>query len=88
MLSRLIYPPNRSELILCGVKRRAILHSSYINDLLYEMQPECTFLQIPPDLPMFIKPSAESEKDFIGEWYQFIRKAKNSDFLLIRFPNI
>lgn len=42
--SRLTFPPTGSEIILCGVKRRALLHSSYINDLLLEMQPECTLL--------------------------------------------
>ena len=35
--SRLIYPQNQSELIICGVKRRALLHSSYINDLIFEL---------------------------------------------------
>jgi hypothetical protein len=35
--SRLIYPLNQSELIICGVKRRALLHSSYINDLIFEL---------------------------------------------------
>jgi len=54
--ARLSYPPNNSEIILCGVKRRAMLHSSFVSDLLTEMQPECTFVQLAPDNPMFIKP--------------------------------
>lgn len=41
---RLIYPPTKSEIILVGVKRRALLHSSFINDLLFEMAPECTLI--------------------------------------------
>ena len=84
--SRLIYPPTKSELILVGVKRRAILHSSYVNDLLFELQPECTFLQLAPDLPMFIKPQGESEKDFRGEWFNFVRKHKNSNFIVNPLP--
>ena len=35
--ARLVYPPNKSEIILCGVKRRAQLHSSFVNDLLFDM---------------------------------------------------
>jgi hypothetical protein len=30
---RLVYPPTQSEIIVCGVKRRGVLHSSFINDL-------------------------------------------------------
>jgi len=41
---RLVYPPAGSEIILVGVHRRAFIHSSYINDLLFEMNPECTLL--------------------------------------------
>ena len=33
-MQRLYYPPSQSEIILVGLKRRAILHSSYIYDLL------------------------------------------------------
>lgn len=42
--ARLFYPPSNSEIIVCGVKRRAMLHSSFVTDLLTEMQPECTFV--------------------------------------------
>jgi hypothetical protein len=33
-LSRLFYPPSKSEIILVGLKRRAPIHSSFIYDLL------------------------------------------------------
>jgi hypothetical protein len=42
--ARLVYPPSGGEIIVCGVKRRAMLHSSFVHDLLMETQPECTFL--------------------------------------------
>jgi hypothetical protein len=84
--SRLIYPPNQSEIIICGVNRRALLHSSFVNDLLFEMQPDCTYIQLPPDLPLFIKPGRETENDYRGEWYRFIKKRKNSSFFVNPYP--
>ena len=74
---RLTYPPTNSEIIVCGLKRRAMLHSSFVNDLLLEMKPECTFLQLAPDHPLFIRPE---DKDYRSEWHQFIRRSKYSDF--------
>lgn len=41
---RLVYPLAESEIILVGVQRRAFIHGSYINDLLFEMNPECTLV--------------------------------------------
>ena len=50
------------------------------------MQPECTFVQLPPDLPIFIKPQGEQVKDFRAEWYQFVRKGKDSRFYVNPYP--
>ena len=83
---RLVYPPTKSEIILVGAKRRALMHSSFINDLLFDMGPECTLIQMPPDHPMFIRPTEESEKDYLGEWYQFLRKGKDSQFYVNPHP--
>ena len=83
---RLVYPPTKSEIILIGAKRRALLHSSFINDLLFDMAPDCTLIQIPPDHPMFIRSTEESAKDYLGEWYQFLRKGKDSQFYVNPYP--
>lgn len=83
---RLVYPPTKSEIILVGVKRRALLHSSFVHDLLFDMAPECTLLQLPPDLPMFIRPTGESDKDYRGEWFQFLRRGKDSYFYVNPYP--
>lgn len=77
--ARLVYPPNNAEVIVCGVKRRALLHSSFAYDMLVEFQPECTFIEMEPDNPMFIKPAAK-DTDYLAEWHQFIRYGKNSSF--------
>jgi len=76
--ARLLYPPNNTEVIVCGVKRRAMLHSSFVTDLLVEMQPECTFVQLSPDHPMFIRPQGESNQDFKAEWHNFLKRGKDS----------
>ena len=81
--ARLYYPPNQSEIIVCRVNQRAVLHSSFLYDMLVEMQPECTFVQMPPDLPMFIKPQ---NQDFRSEWYQFVRYARDANFFVNPLP--
>lgn len=80
--ARLSFPPTKAEIVLCGVRRRAVLHSSYVNDLLFEMQPECTFVQLSPDLPMFIRPDGDQQNDYRGEWYHFVRRGKGSKFFV------
>lgn len=84
--ARLFYPPNKSEIILCGVKRRALLHSSFVNDLLFDMQPECTFIQFAPDDPLFIRPEGDSEKDYRAEWRELVRHGKDSRFYVNPYP--
>ena len=54
-LQRLYYPPSKSEIILVGLRRRAGVHAQFVYDLLSEMRPEAIFVQLPPDLPVFIK---------------------------------
>ena len=44
------------------------------------------FVQIPPDLPYFVVPKDECERDFKGEWFQFMKKGKNSDFFVNPSP--
>ena len=51
--------------------------------MLVEMQPECTFVQMPPDLPMFIKPQ---NQDFRSELYQFVRYARDANFFVNPLP--
>ena len=38
-LSRLYYPPNKSEIVLVGLKRKTIIHSSYIYGMLVHIHP-------------------------------------------------
>jgi hypothetical protein len=56
-ISKLSYPVNGklSTIILLGIKQRTIIHASYVNDFLAEFNPKSVFMQISPDLPMFIK---------------------------------
>ena len=44
------------------------------------MKPECTFLQMSPDEPFFVRPEGLQEHDYRLEWDKFIRKGKYSDF--------
>ena len=81
--ARLYYPPNQSEIIVCGVNQRAVLHSSFVYDMLVDMQPECTFVQLPPDLPMFIKPQGG---DYRSEWYGFVKYARDANFFVNPLP--
>eukprot|EP00347_Sterkiella_histriomuscorum_P019331 403342056 len=79
-LQGLIYPPSNCEIILVGLKRRAIIHSSYIYDLLLEAKPEAIFVQLPPDLPCFIR--APNSKDYKGEWIDLLQKGKDASFFV------
>ena len=38
-------------------------------DLLHEMKPETVFVQLPPDLPVFIKNASEGKGDYRDRWY-------------------
>jgi hypothetical protein len=46
------------------------------------MQPECTVVQLPPDIPLFIRPEGDQQHDYQGEWYQFVRRGKDSEFFV------
>lgn len=48
-----------SSVVLLGVKRRTMVHASYVYDFLETLKPEIVFVQQPPDLPMFIKTNEE-----------------------------
>jgi hypothetical protein len=75
------------------VKRRAPIHASYVYgkhafsligmiDLLHEMKPETVFVQLPPDLPVFIKNASEGKGDYRDKWYQFLKRAHDCSFLV------
>ena len=74
-----------STVILLGVKQRTIIHASYVNDFLAEFQPESVFLQVPPDLPLFIKSSA-TQADFKARWFGFLRHNKDARFYVKTRP--
>jgi hypothetical protein len=57
-ISKLVYPMGKGELstiILLGVKRRTMVHASYVYDFLETMNPSMVYVQHPPDTPLFIK---------------------------------
>jgi hypothetical protein len=41
---------------------------------------------MPPDLPLFIRPTGEQSKDYRGEWFQFMKKGKDSRFFVNPYP--
>ena len=69
------------------MRRRAAVHSSFIYDLLSEMRPESIFVQLPPDLPVFIKntkpkPGMQTQMLYRDQWYRFLKNATDSAFLI------
>ena len=50
------------------------------------MKPECTILQLPPDLPIFIRPQGDDINDYYGEWIKFVRLKKDSEFFVSPKP--
>ena len=99
-ISRLEYPvyvngkQAMSTVILLGVKQRAIIHASFVNgkpppsdptlDFLEAIKPETVFLQVPPDLPLFIKTS--SKQDYKSRWFQFLNSAADVRFFVNSRP--
>jgi hypothetical protein len=60
-LQRLYYPPSKAEIVLVGLRRRVGVHAQFLYDLLSEMRPDSIFVQLPPDLPVFIKNTKPKE---------------------------
>lgn len=85
-ISRLEYPVyvegklKMSTVILLGVKQRAIIHASFVNDFLEALKPETVFLQVPPDLPLFIKTGPK--QDFRTRWFQFLNSGADARFFV------
>jgi hypothetical protein len=49
------------------------------------MKPESVFVQMPPDLPLFIKNHKRSDKEqpvYRDIWYQFLKRGKDAAFLI------
>ena len=86
-ISKLAYPANGklSTVILLGVKQRTIIHASYVSDFLAEFKPKSVFVQIPPDMPMFIKSSTE-KPDHKSKWFSFLRRAADVRFFVHSRP--
>lgn len=57
-----------------------------IIDLLKEMRPEAVAVQLPPDLPMFIRTTSSSSfdkvkgDDYVTSWRNFLKRGRNSSF--------
>ena len=54
------------------------------------MKPETVFVQIPPDMPLFMKnqkrKNGEASGDYKDVWYQFLKKARDQAFLISPKP--
>lgn len=91
-ISRLVYPVvldgkrKLSDIILLGVKRRTVIHASYVADFLDALKPESVFLQVPPDLPMFIKSQGQVAGGYRSRWFSFLRNAQDSSFYVSTKP--
>ena len=91
-LSRLSLPLNlgneivTSEVLLVGVKRRTQIHASYVYDFLNAMKPESVFVQMPPDLPMFIKADSKGLGGYRQRWFSMVTGRKESNFLINTHP--
>jgi hypothetical protein len=48
------------------------------------IKPETVFLQVPPDLPLFIKTS--SKQDYKSRWFQFLNSAADVRFYINSRP--
>lgn len=83
-ISRLEYPvfvdgkKAMSTIILLGVKPRAVIHASFVNDFLEAIKPETVFLQLPPDLPLFIR--TNNNQDFKTRWFSFVNRGTDVRF--------
>jgi hypothetical protein len=56
-----------------------IIYLRDIIDLLMDLKPEAVTLQLPPDLPMFIRVKS-SDNDYLTTWKEFLEKGKDVSF--------
>ena len=59
-MRKLVYPPTKTEILLCGVRRNSNIHSAFLAKVLDKLSPDAIMLHMPPDLPLFI----ETEGDY------------------------
>jgi len=91
-VSRLVYPvtvkgkKRMSDIILLGVRQRTVIHASYVNDFLEALKPESVYVQMSPDLPMFIKTSANHSGGYRARWFSFLRDGIDSSFYVSTKP--
>ena len=86
-VSRLVYPIDKKNLatvLLIGVKRRTIIHASYVHDFLETVQPNVVFVQQSPDQPLFIK--TKSTISVQQRWFSFLKAAKETRFYVSSKP--
>jgi len=68
---------------MIGIDKRNIFHAKYINDFLEKAKPDAIYLQIPPDLPYFIK----TQNSFQKSWQKFIKGRYDYKFFVNPNPN-
>lgn len=93
-ISRLSYPVTvkgerrLSNILLLGVKQRTVIHASYVNDFLEALKPESVFMQVPPDLPLFIKTKGKeaSGGGYRSRWFNFLRHGQDASFYVNTKP--
>jgi hypothetical protein len=62
-MRKMVYPPTKSEILVCGVRRNSNIHSVFLSKVLEKLNPDAIMVQMPPDDPIFIETGA-------GEDYQ------------------
>jgi hypothetical protein len=85
-MTKLIYPREKtmSTIILLGVKRRTMIHASYVYDFLETLNPEVVFIEQAPDAPLFIK--TKPDETFQQRWFSFLKLGKDSRFHVASKP--
>lgn len=71
-------------MILLGVKRRTMIHASYVYDFLETLKPEMVYIQQAPDLPMFIK--SKTDQPYQQRWFSFLKSRKDAKFYIATKP--
>lgn len=93
-ISRLTYPVTvngkrrMSDILLLGVRQRTVIHASYVNDFLEALKPESVFMQVAPDMPMFIKTKGNEEAGggYRARWFNFLRQGTDASFFVNTKP--
>ena len=90
ILRSLSYPVTNTDIVLCGVRKISNIHSLFLSDILYRVDPDQIVIQQSPDDPIFIDSNLGSYDKgktifyltnlYYIDWESFLKKARNSNF--------